>query len=151
MMSARVAGGGNNSRWDSRRENNGCARGLVAQLELPAIGAAESIANPLRFSRTPVSYRLPLPLLGKLTSEILQSLGYSAEVVLGMAAESTTQGWPSPANWQEPRGGGGSRGGYESVWQLGLTPPLYWRERRSAGWPIFWSTTRSKPICCHQP
>src|SRR5216684_5457535 len=36
------------------------------------------------------------------------------------------------------------RGVYESVWQLGLTLPLYWRERRSAGWPIFWSTTRSK-------
>jgi hypothetical protein len=41
-------------------------------------------------------------------------------------------------------------GGYESVWQLGLTLPLYCRERRSAGWPIFWSTTRSKPICCHR-
>src|SRR5713101_6716332 len=35
-------------------------------------------------------------------------------------------------------------GVYESVWQLDLTLPLYWRERRSAGWPIFWSTTRSK-------
>jgi len=43
-------------------------------------------------------------------------------------------------------------GGYnESVWQLGLTLLLYWQERRSAGWPIFWSTTRSKLICCHQP
>src|SRR6266852_2894829 len=41
-------------------------------------------------------------------------------------------------------------GVYESVWQLGLTLPLYWRERRSAGWPIFWSTTRSKLTCCHR-
>jgi hypothetical protein len=22
--------------------------------------------------------------------------------------------------------------------------------RRSAGWPTFWSTTRSKPICCRR-
>src|SRR6266849_8675346 len=41
-------------------------------------------------------------------------------------------------------------GVYESVWQLDLTLPLYWRERRSAGWPIFWSTTRSKLTCCHR-
>src|SRR5712691_9618522 len=41
-------------------------------------------------------------------------------------------------------------GVYESVWQLGWTLPLYWRERRSAGWPIFWSTTRSKLTCCHR-
>src|SRR5712692_9446630 len=52
-------------------------------------------------------------------------------------------------------GGGPDRKGiggvvHESVWQLGLTLPLYWRERRSAGWPIFWSTTRSKLTCCHR-
>jgi hypothetical protein len=41
-------------------------------------------------------------------------------------------------------------GVYESVWQLGLTLPLYFGERRSTGWPIFWSTTRSKLTCCHQ-
>src|SRR5260370_36646879 len=41
-------------------------------------------------------------------------------------------------------------GVYESVWQLGLTLPLYCQER-STGWPIFWSTTRSKLTCCHQP
>jgi hypothetical protein len=36
-------------------------------------------------------------------------------------------------------------GGHESVWQPGLPLPLYCRERRSAGWPIFWSTTRKPP------
>src|SRR5579859_792603 len=45
--------------------------------------------------------------------------------------------------WREGRG-------YESVWQLSLTLLVYCRERRSAGWPIFWSTTRSRLICCHQ-
>src|SRR5260370_5994540 len=66
------------------------ARGLIVQLEHPTIGTAKSIANPIRFSNTPVSYRLPPPLLGEHTREILQSLGYSAEDVQTMAAESAT-------------------------------------------------------------
>jgi crotonobetainyl-CoA:carnitine CoA-transferase CaiB-like acyl-CoA transferase len=66
------------------------ARGLIVQLEHPAIGTAKSIANPIRFSNTPVSYRLPPPLLGEHTGEILQSLGYSAEEIGAMAAVSAT-------------------------------------------------------------
>ncbi len=66
------------------------ARGLIVQLEHPAIGTAKSIANPIRFSNTPVSYRLPPPLLGEHTGEILLSLGYSADDARRMAAESAT-------------------------------------------------------------
>jgi len=66
------------------------ARGLIVQIEHPAIGTAKSIANPIRFSNTPVSYRLPPPLLGEHTSTILQSLGYTVDQVKSMASESTT-------------------------------------------------------------
>jgi crotonobetainyl-CoA:carnitine CoA-transferase CaiB-like acyl-CoA transferase len=66
------------------------ARGLIVQLEHPTIGSAKSIANPIRFSNTPVSYRLPPPLLGEHTGEVLQSLGYSTEAVQWMAADSAT-------------------------------------------------------------
>jgi glutaryl-CoA transferase len=66
------------------------ARGLIVQLEHPTIGSAKSIANPIRFSNTPVSYRLPPPLLGEHTAEILQSLGYAAAEVKAMAADSGT-------------------------------------------------------------
>jgi crotonobetainyl-CoA:carnitine CoA-transferase CaiB-like acyl-CoA transferase len=65
-------------------------RGLIVQLEHPTIGTAKSIANPIRFSNTPVSYRLPPPLLGEHTGEILRGLGYSAEEVRAMAADSST-------------------------------------------------------------
>jgi len=50
------------------------ARGLIVQLEHPVLGTVRSIANPILFSATPVSYRLPPPLLGEHTREILLSL-----------------------------------------------------------------------------
>jgi formyl-CoA transferase/CoA:oxalate CoA-transferase len=53
------------------------ARGLIVQLEHPSLGMARSIANPIKFSDTPVSYRLPPPLLGEHTAQILQSLGFA--------------------------------------------------------------------------
>jgi crotonobetainyl-CoA:carnitine CoA-transferase CaiB-like acyl-CoA transferase len=65
-------------------------RGLIVQLEHPTIGTAKSVANPVRFSDTPVSYRLPPPLLGEHTSAILESLGYSSEVVRAMVSEAAT-------------------------------------------------------------
>jgi crotonobetainyl-CoA:carnitine CoA-transferase CaiB-like acyl-CoA transferase len=66
------------------------ARNLIVQLEHPSIGTAKSIANPIRLSNTPVTYRLPPPLLGEHTSQILQTLGYSSEDIRTMAAESAT-------------------------------------------------------------
>ncbi len=55
------------------------ARGMIVQLEHPSLGEVRSIANPIKFSNTPVSYRLPPPLLGEHTAQILQSLGYSSD------------------------------------------------------------------------
>jgi len=53
------------------------ARGLIVQLEHPALGEVRSIANPIRFSDTPVSYRLAPPLLGEHNREILEELNHS--------------------------------------------------------------------------
>ena len=61
------------------------ARGLIVQIEHPALGEARSIANPIKFSDTPVSYRLPPPLLGEHTAEVLQSLGFSGQRAIPVA------------------------------------------------------------------
>ena len=66
------------------------ARALIVQIDHPAIGTAKSIANPIQFSNTPVSYRLPPPLLGEHTDKILESLGYTAEEIKSMAGGSAT-------------------------------------------------------------
>lgn len=57
------------------------SRGLMVEIEHPTLKMARSIANPVRMSGTPVSYRLPPPLLGEHTSEILRSLNYSDEQI----------------------------------------------------------------------
>jgi crotonobetainyl-CoA:carnitine CoA-transferase CaiB-like acyl-CoA transferase len=62
------------------------ARNMIVQLEHPALGVARSIGNPIKFSETPVSYRLAPPLLGEHTKEILCGLGYSNEEALAMSA-----------------------------------------------------------------
>lgn len=56
------------------------ARGLRVELEHPLAGVVPQVASPLRLSETPVEYRMPPPLLGEHTQEVLQS-------VLGLAAE----------------------------------------------------------------
>jgi crotonobetainyl-CoA:carnitine CoA-transferase CaiB-like acyl-CoA transferase len=55
------------------------ARGLIVEIEHPILGTVRSIANPIRLSGTPISYRHPPPFLGEHNREILFSLGYSAE------------------------------------------------------------------------
>jgi crotonobetainyl-CoA:carnitine CoA-transferase CaiB-like acyl-CoA transferase len=64
------------------------ARNMIVQLEHPALGMARSIGNPIKFSETPVSYRLPPPMLGEHTSEVLRELGYSEEEVQAMSNSS---------------------------------------------------------------
>jgi crotonobetainyl-CoA:carnitine CoA-transferase CaiB-like acyl-CoA transferase len=51
------------------------ARGLIVELEHPLLGVVRSIANPLRMSGTPPTYRMPPPILGEHTEPILVELG----------------------------------------------------------------------------
>jgi crotonobetainyl-CoA:carnitine CoA-transferase CaiB-like acyl-CoA transferase len=86
LAAAEIPAGPINSVAEAIENEQTRGRGLIVQIEHPTIGTAKSIANPIRFSSTPVSYRLPPPLLGEHTSEILQSLGFSTEDVRTLAS-----------------------------------------------------------------
>ena len=63
------------------------ARGVIVELEHPAAGLVRSIANPVRLSETPVSYRLPPPTLGQHNAEVLAELGYGLADVARLEAD----------------------------------------------------------------
>jgi len=50
------------------------ARGVQLELDHPRYGAVPSVANPIRFSDTPIQYKSAPPVLGANTREILAGL-----------------------------------------------------------------------------
>ncbi len=50
------------------------ARGLVVEIEHPTLHKVRSIANPIRYQQQTIIYRLPPPLLGEHSREIVQEL-----------------------------------------------------------------------------
>ena len=68
------------------------ARGLVVELEHPTLEAARSIANPMRFQRQPIVYRLAPPLLGEQSGAILRELKFSeSEIQIAMTEACTAR------------------------------------------------------------
>ena len=53
-------------------------RGNIVEQTHPRAGAVRSLANPVRLSDTPPTYRLPPPGLGEHTAAVLTELGYPA-------------------------------------------------------------------------
>ena len=58
---------------------------LSNSLRMAVIGLMKSLANPVHFSDTPVSYRLPPPTLGEHNEVILSDLGFSPEELSAFA------------------------------------------------------------------
>ena len=67
------------------------AREMVIEMEHPATGSKpmKLIANPIKLSATPPTYRKPPPLLGEHTDEVLQEAGLSAEEIAKLKEDGT--------------------------------------------------------------
>ncbi|HEU5103236.1 MAG TPA: CoA transferase [Roseiflexaceae bacterium] len=60
------------------------ALGLVASLDHPTAGPIKVVGPPYRFSETPPEVRLPPPLLGQHTDEVLAELGYDQAAITAL-------------------------------------------------------------------
>ena len=64
------------------------ARGIRLELDHPVAGKLPSVASPMRFSGTPLEFRLAPPLLGQHTDEVLKGLlGKSDAEIAKLRAE----------------------------------------------------------------
>jgi formyl-CoA transferase len=58
------------------------ARQMLVEMEHPKVGKFKVVGSPLKLSETPAQYRIPPPLLGEHTEEVLRNvLGYDKEKI----------------------------------------------------------------------
>jgi formyl-CoA transferase len=68
-------------------------RGMLAEVPHPTIGTLRLVGIPIKYSETPAAIRLPPPLLGEHTDEVLvEVLGYGSEQIEGLRREGVTGG-----------------------------------------------------------
>jgi crotonobetainyl-CoA:carnitine CoA-transferase CaiB-like acyl-CoA transferase len=65
------------------------ARGMQVELKHPLSGTVPSVASPMNFSRTPIKYRDPAPLLGQHTDDVLTNLLRLSEEQIKSLKESS--------------------------------------------------------------
>ncbi|MBI5353269.1 MAG: CoA transferase [Chloroflexi bacterium] len=65
-------------------------REMLIKMDHPMIGELPLVGSPLKLSDTPVEYRLPPPLMGEHTHEVLKSLGYTQEQIQSFISRSAS-------------------------------------------------------------
>jgi len=85
FRTAQIPSGPINSVPETLTHSQLIERSFIVELEHPLAGLVKSLANPVHFSDTPVSYRLPAPTLGEHNAAILGDLGYTPAEVRAFA------------------------------------------------------------------
>ena len=66
-------------------------RGMIVELEHPALGLVKSLATPVHLADTPLVYHRHPPRLGEHSDEVAAELGYSADEVAALRADGALQ------------------------------------------------------------
>ena len=66
-------------------------RGMIVELEHPALGLVKSLATPVHLADTPLVYHRHPPRLGEHSDEVAAELGYSADEVAALRADGVVQ------------------------------------------------------------
>ena len=62
-------------------------RGMIVELEHPALGMVKSLATPIHLADTPLVYHRHPPRLGEHSDEVAAELGYNPAAVAQLRAE----------------------------------------------------------------
>jgi succinate--hydroxymethylglutarate CoA-transferase len=89
LKAAGVPCGRINSVGQALTDPHTAARDMVETVEHSALGAMKVLGMPFKFSATPGSVRLPPPVLGEHTDDVLRELGIDAGKIAALRAEKT--------------------------------------------------------------
>jgi len=89
LDSAGVPAGPVNDMEEALTHSQVLARGMVVEVETPAIGRYKALGCPIHFSATPAEVRRGAPRLGEDTRAILGEAGYGEADIDAMVREGT--------------------------------------------------------------